>query len=442
MTNRQKTLPGPKGWPFLGVAPMFFKNVMEYIKVLPQYGDIVEVTILGRKIVYVLHPDDIERVLIADRENFVKGTLFERTKLLLGEGLVTSEGELWKRQRKRMAPSFQPKHIDPFKDAIALAATESLEEWGQGGVRNMDSEMMALTLEIALRILFGTSSGDDVEVVGESFTEISDFFASVTGGFLPLPLWVPTPGNLRFKRSFAQMEQVVSRILQERKAQADPGTDLLGLLLTDDGTEPMEEKQLRDEIRTLLLAGHETTALGLTYAAWFLSGHPEIQDAVAEEVQGLTQGGPVEGSHYEDLTLCRNAFKEAMRLLPPAPVTARETVEDAELGGYRIPARRIVILSMILTQRDPRWFEQPEEFRPERWTPEFEKSLPRFAYFPFGGGPRICIGQRMAMMEGTLVLAELLRRFRIERVEDKLPKLIPSLTLRPSRPIPFRLVPR
>lgn len=440
---KKRIPPGPKGWPIVGMAPMFFKNVMEYIKVLPQHGDVVQVKLAGMTFIYILHPDGVEHVLVKARENYTKGKLFERSKLLFGEGLVASEGELWKKQRKRMAPAFQPKHVDSFRDAIAISSAESIDAYQDGGIKYIDTEMMALTLEIALRILFGTSSGSDVTVVGEAFTEISEYFASATGGFLPIPMWVPTPGNLRFKKAYNKMEQVVTRILHERQAQAEPGTDLLGLLLAcDEEEEPMAEQQLRDEIRTLLLAGHETTALGLTYAIWFLSGDPALQDAVFDEVSALTKGGRVEGSHYEDLTLCHQIFKESMRLLPPAPVTTRSPIHDDEIGGYDIPAGSTLIISMILTQRDPRWFNNPEEFLPERWTPEFEKSLPRFAYFPFGGGPRICIGQRMAMIEGILALAELLRRFRIERVEEELPKLIPSITLRPSRPIPFRLVPR
>lgn len=440
MKETLPTPPGPKGLPFIGMAHVFFRDLMEYLAEIPKHGDVVQVVLAGQKMIYLLKPEYVEHVLIKNRENYTKGKIFERTKLIFGEGLVVSEGELWKTQRKRMAPAFQPRHVDAFADPIAAATSQLFEHYKSGDTIPVDVDMMAVTLEIALQILFGTRAGDDVEVVGRAFGQMSEFFASASEAFLPLPIWVPTPSNLGFRKSYKELESVVTRIINERKATADPRHDLLGLLMSDEGGYgEMEDQQLRDEIRTLLLAGHETTALGLTYAFWLLAGDPEMQDALATEIQAVTGGGPVRGEHYQQLGFAERVFKEGMRLYPPAPVTVREPVEDDAIGGYRIPAGTNVVIPMMMMQRDPRLFEEPMEFRPERWTPEFEKQLHRFAYFPFGGGPRICIGMRMAMMEGVIVLAEMVRRFRLERTQAELPKLMPSITMRPTAPVYLRL---
>tara|TARA_B100000609_G_C17222385_1_gene441180 strand:+ start:7116 stop:8444 length:1329 start_codon:yes stop_codon:yes gene_type:complete len=442
MTTK-KHPPGPKGLPFIGMAHVFFRDVMEYIKMLPPYGDVVQVPVAGHKMIYMLHPDHIQYVLIKNRDNFVKGKFFERTKLIFGDGLVTSEGELWKAQRKKMAPAFQHRHVDTFAEPIAETVSTLFESYPSEGHISVESEMMAVTLEIALQILFGTHAGQDVEVVGRAFSQMSEFFASASETFLPLPIWLPTPANRGFQRSFNELEGVVTRIIEERKGASEQRSDLLGLLLQDEeGHGVMEDLQLRDEIRTLLLAGHETTALGLTYAAWFLSGEPERQEKMAAEINAITGGGPVRGEHFEALTSVEQVFKEAMRLYPPAPITMRESVNEDEIGGYHIPAGANIVIPMLLMHRDPRWFDEPEVFKPERWTPAFEKSLPRFAYFPFGGGPRVCIGSRMAMLEGVLVLAELIRRFQLTRTQDKLPKLMPSITLRLMKPLMMQITAR
>jgi cytochrome P450 len=424
------------------MAHYLLKDVFEYLALIQPYGDVVSVPFAGRRFIYLFHPDSVERVLVSHRKNYVKGAMFDRVRLVFGDGLVASEGELWKTQRRRMAPAFQRSHLAPFAQAIAEATCRSLDEITEESVRSIDEDMMALTLEIALQILFGTTPREDKDKVALAFRDVSSWFASATEVLLQLPLWVPTPTNLGFRRGMKQMEEVVSRIIEERREAATPGTDLLGRLLAEPDGEPMDDALLRDEVRTLLLAGHETTALALTYACWLIAGHSEIQEELYQEVSTVAPDRPIRGADFDALVHIGRAFKEALRLYPPAPVITRSPIEPDELGGYEIPAGATLILPIIAIQRDAQFFPEPMQFDPSRWTPEFEEQLPRFAFFPFGGGPRVCIGSHLAMMEGVLILAELIRRFELSRIDDAPLDLLPSITLRPKKVIRLRLQPR
>jgi cytochrome P450 len=382
------------------------------------HGDVVRVNLAGTLMHYVFHPDYVEHILLKNANNYSKGSLMKRTQIVFGDGLILREGEEWKAQRKRMAHSFSHSFIAKLADPIADLAASHLDS--MEGERNLDEDFMGLTLELAMRLLFGNTTGADLDKLSGAFQTISLHFSKIMSQ-VPVPLWIPIPRNVRYNPAMRIMEEVVQRILDERREGAGEQVgDILSRILEDsEGLPALDEPLVHDEVRTLLLAGHETTSLALTYSAWFLSADLELQDELAAEVSAVTGGGRVLGSHFSSLEAIGNTVREAIRLLPPAPIFGREAIADDKLGEYDIPAGANVILCPLRTHNDSRWFPEPNRFNPRRWTPEFKAGLPRFAYYPFGGGRRICIGMHLAMMEATLILAELVRRYRIIRTPEQ-----------------------
>jgi cytochrome P450 len=418
----------------LGMAPAFQRDPFAYAREVARHGDLVAVPFPGMQLVYVLRPDLLEQVLVRDARRYRKGRFMSRVEIVFGEGLLLAEGDAWRKQRLRMAPAFSSQAVREQAGAIGPMAVARLEDWKDGEVRDLHADMMGLTLEVVLRLLFGTSASDeDLAAIRAAFHDIAAHFARALELVVSIPLWIPTPANVRFKRARAVLDGVVSRILRERRAQPDPGRDLLGRLLSaaDAAGAPLSEAQLQDEVRTLLLAGHETTAVALTTACWMLAGAPESQEWAWEELDALD--GPIDIS--TPLPRVTAILDEAMRLCPPAPVFPREPIEDVTLDGHTIPAGTTLIVPPFLVHRDARWFDAPEEWRPSRWTDTMRAELPRFAYFPFGGGPRICIGAHLATAEARIVLAELLRRFALTPAEGAALTLVPSITMRPTAPV-------
>lgn len=432
-----ETLTGPKGVPVLGMALEFNKDPFAYAAEVGRHGDIVAVPFPGMTLVYVLDPALVEQVLVRESKRFHKGAFMSRVDIVFGDGILLAEGDAWKKQRRRMAPAFTHQAVREMAASIGPLAVDALDSWEADGVRDVHADMAGLTLDVALHTLFGTAATPvDMDQVRAAFHDISAHFARAAEMVLPLPLWVPTPSNIRFKRARAVLDGVVSKVLAERRGADDPGHDLLGRLLraADDAGDPITEAQLQDEVRTLLLAGHETTAVALTVAIWELAGHPEVQAWAREEVDAID--GPLTVHHT--LPRITAVLDESMRLMPPAPVFPREPKEDVQLGGHTIPAGTTLILAPFITQRRARWFDDPHTWRPERWTDALRDSLPRFAYFPFGGGPRTCIGIHLAMAEARIVLGELVRRFSLAREEGASLDLIPSITMRPTAPVGVR----
>ena len=434
------TLPGPKGWPIVGMAPAFQRDAYAYAAEVASHGDLVRVPFPGTELVYVLHPDLVEQVLVRQAKTMVKGRFMSRLEIVLGEGLLLAEGDDWRTQRRRMAPAFTRDAVREMTARMGPVAATAVAGWQDGETRSIDEDMIALTLEVVLQALFGTTTGDDVETVRVAFSEISDWFASIVDALAPIPMWVPTPGNIRFKRGRASLDTVVGRILEERRQRAEPGTDLLGRLIAATAAEgaPLDEARLADEVRTVMLAGHETTAIALTASLYELARHPEHQAWAAEEVLGL------DGEPDADTPLPRldAVLDETMRLHPPAPAFAREPTEDIELGGHTIPTGTTLMLAPFILHRSERYFDEPLVWNPQRWTPEMRSALPRFAFYPFGGGPRVCIGAAMARVEVRLALVSILRRFRIEAPPEARLRLVPSVTLRPAEPVRLRVVER
>lgn len=427
--------PSPKGLPFIGMAAHFLRDPFAYVQKLRGLGPVVRVRIGAHTIVYLLDPDLVGHVMLRDARHHTKGQFVERSKNLFGLGLVTSEGALWKKQRSLMAPAFHPRAIHGFAARMNETIAARVAAL-QPGAHNVADLLNALTLELAMQMLFGTTTGSDGPVVARAFTEMSDFFSSAEELLFPTPMTWPTPGHRRFHRAFGALSAVVDRIIAERRSRGvveGEGADLLDILLAarDEDGAPMSDAQLKDEVRTLVLAGHETTAVALSCTLFLLAKHPEAQARAAAELDAL--GRPAQPS--DALPFIDAIFKEGLRLYPSVPIVFREPTQDETLGGYLIPKGTTLGLAPWAIQRDPALFDAPDEFRPERWTPAFERGLHRFAYFPFGGGPRVCIGASMAMTEGRLILAALLRRFSVETTPTTQLKLFPAITLRPTAPI-------
>lgn len=447
-------LTGPKGWPLVGMAPAFVRNPFGYVDEVRAFGTMVRVPFAGRHLLYLFDPDALSIVLGPKHRDFPKGEFAARGARVFGEGLLLSHGDHWHRQRRRMAPAFHRQVLMGFSATMEDIIDDHLDAWGPTpGTLAVEQEMMRLTLEVAVRTLFGTSTPRaEKDRVAKAFSVISAHFASIEGVVLQLPDWLPTPSNRRFDRAMDELDTVVQRIIDDRRASKDRGRDLLGRLLDgqDDDGQGMTDVQLRDEVRTLLLAGHETTAIGLTCGLWALSDptlrmpdQASVQDAIAQQIHGVTGGGPLRAEHLPQLPLLEAAWKETLRLYPPAPAFFRETGEDTVLQGFQVPKGSTMVIPIWQLQREARWYTQPLEFDVQRWLdPDVVAARPKHAWMPFGAGPRICIGASLAMTEGQLALGEILRRYTLSRAPGAELSLVPAVTLRANAPVLLRFVAR
>jgi cytochrome P450 len=393
----------------------------------------------------VSHPADIEAVLIQHAGDVLRDEFSHVLERALGKGLLTSDGELWKRQRRLSSAAFTPKRIRSYAGGMAEVTATGIARLGAGGPVDLHREMSRLTMEVVAAVLFGANVGAaQVETVRHSLEVFNSYFAQSPEAILRLPAWVPTPLNRAVNGATRAIDTLIYGIIEDRR-RAAPRDDLLGALLAakdEDGSQ-MSDEQLRDETVTLFLAGHETTALSLTYALYLIARHPATEARILAEVAEVVGDRAPTEEDVARLGTTDRVVKEAMRLYPPAWVTGREVAKAFELGGRPIPVGTQIVMSQWLVHRDPRWFPNPEVFDPDRFLPEVARERPRFAYFPFGGGPRVCIGNHFAMMEATLMLAMIVRAFRVELAPFEELRFEPSVTLRPtSRGVRATLVPR
>lgn len=422
-------------------------------QVTSDYGDVVRLKYGKLEVILVNHPELAEQVFLGANKNFIKDRTTPTSRAfrrLLGNGLLTSDGEFWLRQRRLAQQAFHKERIlQTYSGAFVRHCESMLDGWQTGDIRDLYGDMMKLTLEIAAETFFGADVGPRASEIGQALNDIMEDFVS-RGSKIPLPDDFPSPTNRRFDRARAALDRIVFDIIEERRSAEKVGegdrNDLLTLLLRaqdDDGSQ-MNDRQLRDEGVTLFLAGHETTALALSWMGLLLAQHPEIQTLLQHEVDTVLQGRAPTVHDLANLPLTNNVVTETLRLYPPVWRVARQAMHDTHIGHYRVKEGAVVILSQWLLHRDARYYDHPEQFRPDRWTDEMKKSLPKYAYFPFGGGPRICIAANFATLESALLLSTIVRRFEFRLPEGHEPHdgPQPSVTLRPSRRIELEVVAR
>jgi len=384
------------------------------------------------------HPDDIESVLVKNAANFVKSRNYQVLKLVLGNGLLISEGAFWQRQRKLAQPSFRHESIAGYASVMVDSARQMLDGWHDGDSRDMHEDMMALTLAVVAKCLFGADVSREADKVGHALRDVSaQLLAMPNVGFF-LPRFVPIPSRVRLRRAVRELDRIIYSIIGERRAMNGHSADLLQVLLdAQEQGDQMTDAQLRDEMMTLFVAGHETTSLTLSWAWYLLAGHPEAEAKLLDELSTVLDGREAGVSDLRALPYTEMVIKETMRLYPPTWVIGREALNDFEVHGYRLPAGTNVLLVPWITHRDVRFYPQAERFDPDRWSSDatHNRRLPRFAYFPLGGGPRVCIGAGFAMMEAVLLLATIARRFRLTLTPDRSIDIQPLVTLRPKHGI-------
>ena len=421
----------------MGVMREFNRDALSFIeRAQRDHGDIVWTRFLYVPALFLYHPNEIEYVLAANPSNFrkamsLRSNFFQR---LVGNGLLTSEGQEWKRQRRLTSPAFHRHRISNYADTMVSYTRRLTSSWREGEARDMHREMMRLTLEIVVRCLFSADISNDVDHVGETLKKLVKPFASQATLKWILNNRLPTPQHIQFHRLAKQIDAVVFRMINERRANEKDEGDLLSMLLKardEDGSQ-MNDRQLRDEVMTLFLAGHETTALTLSWTWYLLGLHPEVECRFHAEIDEVLGDRVATMTDLAQLKVTEQILKESMRLYPPAYGLGREAIDDCEIGGYSVPAGTQVFMFQWATQRDPRFFGEPLEFKPERWTAEFESQLPKYAYFPFGGGPRACIGASFAMMEMVLVLATIGQQCRLKLVPGHPVETYPAMSLRPK----------
>ena len=403
------------------------------VALFARHGDIYRVYAPSRRSwSYVInHPDDVKRVLVTNHRNYTKGVGLDRVKILLGNGIMTSEGELWRRQRYMMQPLFHRRVITTFARLIDEANDRFIARWEARAARgepvNITDEMSELTLEIVLRSIFGPDF---------------DRLAAQAGGN-PFEVVTREPArDLKFAYRFRSLTRLVAELIRRRREHNEEHPDYVGMLMAArdrDSGEPMPERQLIDEIMTLVVAGHETTASALNWTWYLLSQHPEADERLYEEIRAVPERPEPSLAAMESLAYTQQVVNEALRLYPPGWLLTRRTIGPDELSGYPIAAGTDVLLSPYLLHRHPRYWSEPEAFRPERFAPEHEAERPRFAYMPFAAGPRHCIGETFALYEMLMHLYKVARRYRLTYASAEPIELEAQVNLRTRKPLYMRL---
>jgi cytochrome P450 len=434
--------------PFVGNFLAFRRDALHFLRsTAREHGDVVDVALGPFAVTLVSDPRIVEDILVTRSKLWMKDRFLQTAlRPVLGEGLLSSEGDFWRKQRRLAQPAFHRDRIAAYAEIMVAHASRLARAWSGGEVRDVHKDMMRLTLDIVAETLFGANVGDQADDVGEAIQGVLDKVSDPLGFLLPRLQDLPTPRKRRFDRAVTRLDAIIYGVIEERrKAGAGPAVDLLSMLLNaqdeDDGSR-MSDKQLRDECLTLFLAGHETTAINLSWTWLLLSRHPRVKEKLLAELDGVLADRPATFADVAALRYTGHVVTESLRLYPPAWSIGREAREDVDVGGYRVRRGGQVWFCPWSIQRDPRWFDAPDSFSPERWEGDLAKRLPRFAYFPFGGGPRFCIGQAFAQLEAVLLLATLARAFDVDVLPKPAPTPETSVTLRPRHGLRARLTPR
>ena len=434
--------PGPKGTLLGGNVRQFRAALLNFLlETAREYGPLASFRIGPRRVFLASGPDLIEQVLVTDAKHYIKHFGARAFKPVLGNGLVTSEGAFWHRQRKLIQPAFLKIRVQSYAQIMAELTDQMLDSWFPGKSVQIDYEFEALTSKIALKTLFDLEDSGDRQRFSGTLKLAFELMNVRLRRIFKLPLWVPTPANLRLQGAVGELDRTVEGFIASGRSRRDIGDDLLSRLLVaqhEDGTR-MSDLQLRDEAMTLYLAGHETTALTLAWSWYLLSQNPNVENELVSEWQHVLAGATPTADQLHRLPYTAAVIAESMRLYPPVYVIGREATDDLELGGYRVKRGYTVLMSQWVNHRDPRYFPEPEEFRPERWENGLAKRIPKFAYYPFGGGQRLCVGSSFALMEAAIILAAVGQRYRFTLDPDAVIGIKPQITLLPANGIPATL---
>lgn len=401
-----------------------------------QHGDLVYFKLGPQPVFLVNHPDYLRDVFITHNKQFMKGEGLQRAKRLIGEGLLTSEGEFHTRQRRLAQPAFHRQRIAGYAETMVDYAARMRDGWRSGETRETSRDMMRLTLAIAGKTLFDADVESEADEIGDALTKAMALFNRLTLPFAGFFEKLPLPAVRRFREARDRLDATIYRIIDDRRRSGEDHGDLLSMLIEARDEEGdgagMTDHQLRDEAMTILLAGHETTANALTWTWYLLSQHPDVEAKFHAEVDEVLNGRLPSAEDYSSLRYTEMIFAESMRLYPPAWIIGRRALSDYQINSYYIPARSILLLSPYLMHHSDKYFPDPFKFDPERWTPEAKESRPKFSYFPFGGGPRLCIGESFAWMEGVLVLATVAQKWKMRLLPGHPVAVKPMVTLRPK----------
>jgi len=408
-----------------------------------KFGDIAHYRVGPLHIYQLNSPALIRQILVEEPEKFNKARFIKRALgPFVGDGLLTSDGELWKRQRKLIQPTFQHNHVPKYGEITVTHALRMMDSFQDGEVREISADMMNLTLSVVVKSLFGAEIKSGPKEIGALMMAFLDAANQRLSSVVQIPSWVPTRRNLREKRAMARIETMLRSLIAERRTHGELRSDLLSMLLAavdeDSGT-GMSDHQLRDEMMTLFLAGHETTANALTWIWYLLSQHPEVESKLVRELSRVLNGRTPTAADLHQLPYTEMVLRESLRLYPPAPGFAREPIEDVRIGGYEIPRGSLIAVNTYALHRDARFFHDPERFDPERFAAGWEARIPRHAYLPFGLGPRVCIGNGFAMMEARLILAALAQHWQFLLEPDRKVVPVQLVTLRPKNGIRVKL---
>lgn len=417
---------------------MFARDPLGFLsRMAATYGDIVEYRFAGRRVVQLNHPDAVESLLVGENRHLIKDEVTRGLSMMLGQGLVTSEGAHWKRQRKLAAPSFTRRHVDGYGDAMARLTEDWVRSLPTDRPIDVHHAALELTRDIVLVCLFGTRPGPDQDIAGAIEVFMAEFQTEAQGWRRALPKAVWTPGRARVARARAEIDAVVAGFVAEARARGE-GDDVICRLLAarDDDGAPMDAGQLRDEVVTFFTAGHETTAIALTHLLDQLGRHAPVRARLEAEVEAVLGGRRPTVADLAELPYVEAVVKEVLRLLPPVWAMGREATAEVEVEGYRFEAGTQFFMAQWVVQHDPRWFPSPWAFQPERWLTSDVK-LPKLAWSPFGGGARICIGNHFALLELQLALAVIAQSARFRLVDWRPLRLEPTVTLRPRDPVPM-----
>ncbi|PSQ23452.1 cytochrome P450 [Halobacteriales archaeon QS_8_65_32] len=455
------TPPGPKGVPVIGNTQRFARDPFSFLSSCRDaYGDVARLSLGGDPAYMLTNPADIERVLVSEERKFRKPMLNDDIRDLLGNGLLLSEGDFWRRERRRTQPAFDMRRIAGLAGMMTDHTEAMLGDWADGEAVTVDTEMARLTVKIIVEAMFGVGFDDaTVERMQANLEPLGRHFEPDVLRTL-VPDWVPTEENREYHAAIETLEDILEGVLAERRGTerdlpADDGIggtdgvggidangnqpmDLLSILLrarNDDGDEDVDDALVRDELMTMLLAGHDTTALTLTYTWYLLARNPAIEAELHAELDEVLGGRVPTTADVRDLTYTERVLQEAMRLYPPVHMLFREALTGVRLGGYRVPKGSLLVLPQWAVHRDPRYYDDPLEFDPDRFASDRTAERPNYAYFPFGGGPRHCIGKRFSMLEATLILGTVAQKYRLELAADEPIDLRGSLTMHPTEPI-------